>query len=113
MDKTIQCPHCDKKYARQTDLNTHLLSHTGDKPYSCQLCPSRFVRQANLNKHMNQQHAEKANASKLTQLIDDTKSEGIKNKFNSYFNMHILLLMLQHWKVLIFQKNRRITLLIN
>ncbi|XP_036222013.2 zinc finger protein ZFP2 isoform X2 [Bactrocera oleae] len=79
MDKTIQCSHCDKKYARQTDLNTHLLSHTGDKPYSCQLCPSRFVRQANLNKHMNQQHAEKANASKLTQLIDDTKSEALES----------------------------------
>ncbi|XP_039960534.1 zinc finger protein 383-like isoform X1 [Bactrocera tryoni] len=75
MDKTIQCPHCDKKYARQTDLNTHLLSHTGDKPYSCQLCPSRFVRQANLNKHMNQQHAEKTNLSKCTQLIDDAKAE--------------------------------------
>lgn len=75
MDKTIKCPHCDKKYARQTDLNTHLLSHTGDKPYSCLLCPSRFVRQANLNKHMNQQHAEKANISKLTHLSDDKKAQ--------------------------------------
>ncbi|KAM7346534.1 uncharacterized protein ACRADG_006419 isoform 1-T1 [Cochliomyia hominivorax] len=52
LEKNIPCPHCDKKYARNFDLNVHLRSHTGELPYACHLCDRRFAIKVRLTYHL-------------------------------------------------------------
>ncbi|XP_061392309.1 zinc finger protein 420-like [Musca vetustissima] len=59
LEKNIQCPHCDKKYARQFDLNVHLRSHTGEMPYACHLCSKRFAIKVRLTYHLQKHYGVK------------------------------------------------------
>ncbi|XP_037938328.1 zinc finger protein 260-like isoform X2 [Teleopsis dalmanni] len=52
LEKNIECPHCDKKYARHFDLNVHLRTHTGELPYACHMCDKRFAIKVRLTYHI-------------------------------------------------------------
>ena len=45
------CKICDKGFFKKSDLNVHLVKHTGAKPYKCLSCSKSFTVKNNLRKH--------------------------------------------------------------
>lgn len=47
------CKVCDKRFTRPSSLQTHMYSHTGEKPYECEHsgCGRRFSVVSNLRRH--------------------------------------------------------------
>ncbi|XP_055077188.1 zinc finger and SCAN domain-containing protein 10-like [Periophthalmus magnuspinnatus] len=54
----FSCPFCKRDFARKSDLQYHILIHTGEKPFSCSQCNRRFNRKSNLYRHY-RNHAKK------------------------------------------------------
>ena len=55
-DGKYACNQCDKKYASQGNLSTHVQSlHKGIK-YPCNQCGKQYSCQANLFRHIRSQH---------------------------------------------------------
>ena len=57
--KTNKCRLCDKKYARPSTLQTHMRTHSGEKPYRCHICLKSFSQDANLTAHLRIHSGEK------------------------------------------------------
>lgn len=51
--KKHKCKICDKRFTRPSSLQTHMYSHTGEKPYAClaEGCGRRFSVVKNLRRH--------------------------------------------------------------
>ncbi|KAK3336601.1 hypothetical protein B0T19DRAFT_44219 [Cercophora scortea] len=51
--KKHQCKVCDKRFTRPSSLQTHMYSHTGEKPFSCDVegCGRHFSVVSNLRRH--------------------------------------------------------------
>lgn len=55
------CPHCTKRFYKKSNLDNHVLKHTGDKPFACvhQGCDVRFKRAKSLKAHLASKHSGK------------------------------------------------------
>uniref|UniRef100_A0A182JHV9 C2H2-type domain-containing protein n=1 Tax=Anopheles atroparvus TaxID=41427 RepID=A0A182JHV9_ANOAO len=51
-----KCEVCNRSFAFEYDLKSHLLLHTGEKPFKCELCDRSFRRMAMYRRHL-QTHA--------------------------------------------------------
>jgi uncharacterized Zn-finger protein len=51
--KKHQCRVCDKRFTRPSSLQTHMYSHTGEKPFTCNVegCGRNFSVVSNLRRH--------------------------------------------------------------
>ncbi|KEZ44284.1 hypothetical protein SAPIO_CDS3239 [Scedosporium apiospermum] len=51
--KKHKCKVCDKRFTRPSSLQTHMYSHTGEKPYACEVegCGKHFSVVSNLRRH--------------------------------------------------------------
>ncbi len=51
--KKHKCKVCDKRFTRPSSLQTHMYSHTGEKPYACDAdgCGRHFSVVSNLRRH--------------------------------------------------------------
>ncbi|OQN99334.1 hypothetical protein B0A48_14311 [Cryoendolithus antarcticus] len=51
--KKHKCKICDKRFTRPSSLQTHMYSHTGEKPFSCNVdgCGRHFSVVSNLRRH--------------------------------------------------------------
>jgi len=51
--KKHKCKICDKRFTRPSSLQTHMYSHTGEKPYACEVdgCGRHFSVVSNLRRH--------------------------------------------------------------
>ena len=51
--KKHKCKVCDKRFTRPSSLQTHMYSHTGEKPYACEFegCGRHFSVVSNLRRH--------------------------------------------------------------
>ncbi|CAO1373890.1 unnamed protein product [Diamesa hyperborea] len=46
-----RCRYCGKTSGSDSSLQTHIRSHTGERPYKCNICGSRFTTKGNLKMH--------------------------------------------------------------
>jgi len=51
--KKHKCKVCDKRFTRPSSLQTHIYSHTGEKPFQCEVegCGRQFSVVSNLRRH--------------------------------------------------------------
>jgi len=60
--KKHKCKVCDKRFTRPSSLQTHMYSHTGEKPYACEVdgCGRHFSVVSNLRRHRKVHKGERA-----------------------------------------------------
>ena len=70
-DRPYTCTHsgCGRAFARQSNLATHMRTHTGDRPYTCTHsgCCKAFTRQSNLERHMRTHSGDRCPQGRLAQ----------------------------------------------
>lgn len=55
-EKPFGCTVCGKRFSQFWNLKIHKYIHTGERPYQCPLCPERFSDPSNLKKHQKRHH---------------------------------------------------------
>ena len=58
-EKPYKCHNCGAKFARNSDIKTHMRAHTGEKPFKCDTCGAKFAQSSNLKKHIRTHTGEK------------------------------------------------------
>ena len=53
-----ECPIC-KKRLKSRSLNSHMKTHTGERPYKCNMCTRSFSLSGNLKRHLRTHTGEK------------------------------------------------------
>jgi hypothetical protein len=68
--KKHKCKVCDKRFTRPSSLQTHMYSHTGEKPFACDVegCGRHFSVVSNLRRH---KKVHKNDASSVTTNEED------------------------------------------
>ncbi|KAL2383539.1 C2H2 conidiation transcription factor FlbC, variant [Blastomyces gilchristii SLH14081] len=63
--KKHKCKVCDKRFTRPSSLQTHMYSHTGEKPFPCEFpgCGRHFSVVSNLRRHNKVHKGEKESGS--------------------------------------------------
>ena len=63
--KKHKCKVCDKRFTRPSSLQTHMYSHTGEKPYACEHegCGRHFSVVSNLRRHRKVHKGDRNSAS--------------------------------------------------
>lgn len=63
--KKHKCKVCDKRFTRPSSLQTHMYSHTGEKPFACDVpgCGRHFSVVSNLRRHKKVHKGEGASTS--------------------------------------------------
>lgn len=80
--KTQLCSVCGKEMNIK-NMETHMRSHTGQKPFRCEICTAAFAQKNNLNNHMRLHTGQKPFRCEPCQ-----KSFHSKNALNSHKRRH-------------------------
>uniref|UniRef100_A0A1A9ZQ57 C2H2-type domain-containing protein n=1 Tax=Glossina pallidipes TaxID=7398 RepID=A0A1A9ZQ57_GLOPL len=79
-ERRFKCANCDKSYPRQTDLNIHMHSHTGDRPYVCHICDKRFPVKVRLTYHL-QRHQGVRHSCPYCDVVYENRNQLKSNLF--------------------------------
>ncbi|CAG9792316.1 unnamed protein product [Diatraea saccharalis] len=56
-EKTVQCPHCPKKFYRQGEMLSHMNGmHERLYLYSCHKCDTQYAKTASVRRHLTEKH---------------------------------------------------------
>ncbi|KAG0686900.1 hypothetical protein C6P40_003193, partial [Pichia californica] len=66
--KVFKCSFCKKEFTRKSNLDSHLITHSNDRPHVCQECGKSFARLSDRTRHESTTH----------QLIKTFQCRGIK-----------------------------------
>lgn len=58
-ERPYQCKTCQKAFADRSTFIKHQRTHTGQRPYICHLCPRSFTQSGNMLRHMRHMHSHK------------------------------------------------------
>nr|XP_027228472.1 zinc finger protein 300-like [Penaeus vannamei] len=58
-NQRAQCTVCGKWVVSQSSLETHMRSHTGERPFKCDRCNNAFMRKGDMLRHMKSHTGEK------------------------------------------------------
>ncbi|KAK5101278.1 hypothetical protein LTS08_004885 [Lithohypha guttulata] len=74
--KKHKCKVCDKRFTRPSSLQTHMYSHTGEKPFACDVegCGRHFSVVSNLRRHKKVHRGEGASVSSASDAEDNASS---------------------------------------
>lgn len=74
--KKHKCKVCDKRFTRPSSLQTHMYSHTGEKPFACDVegCGRHFSVVSNLRRHKKVHKGEGASISSVSDNEDSNMS---------------------------------------
>jgi len=74
--KKHKCKVCDKRFTRPSSLQTHMYSHTGEKPFACDVegCGRHFSVVSNLRRHKKVHKGEGASVSSVSDVEDNNLS---------------------------------------
>eukprot|EP01083_Nonionella_stella_P036191 98775_1 len=50
--QTFACDVCHKLLKSQSSLNSHMITHSDNRPFTCDKCPKAFKRKFGLNQHL-------------------------------------------------------------
>ena len=56
-----ECDVCEKRFRDSSNLQSHMRTHTNERPYECDVCGKRFTQSYSLNTHMRIHTNEKPN----------------------------------------------------
>ncbi|KAG7154652.1 zinc finger protein 37 homolog [Homarus americanus] len=73
-NKKFKCQTCNKSFVYKGKLQSHVRSHTGEKPFVCHVCRSTFSQRCNLTAHIKSVHGVyiqsiKSDGTTHTQLV--------------------------------------------
>lgn len=74
--KKHKCKVCDKRFTRPSSLQTHMYSHTGEKPFACDVegCGRHFSVVSNLRRHKKVHKGEGASVSSVSDAEDNSSN---------------------------------------
>ncbi|XP_045152396.1 zinc finger protein 449-like [Echinops telfairi] len=72
-EKHLQCPHCDKRFARKSHLTGHQVVHSA-APHHCPVCRKTFLRKSDLTRHLRVHAGEKPHQCSICQRRFSRKS---------------------------------------
>ncbi|XP_078499111.1 zinc finger and BTB domain-containing protein 48 [Lissotriton helveticus] len=55
-DKAFTCTICQDTFKRRSELQIHVVSHTGEMPYKCSNCSQQFMKKKDHQSHMIKMH---------------------------------------------------------
>ncbi|KAH8105961.1 hypothetical protein BXZ70DRAFT_917574 [Cristinia sonorae] len=73
--KPLKCAICGKQFSQQTNLNTHINTHTGEMPHKCLYpgCEKRFGDPARRHRHMKKVHHHVPSKRRTQNDLDGTE----------------------------------------
>uniref|UniRef100_W8ANR0 Zinc finger protein 91 n=1 Tax=Ceratitis capitata TaxID=7213 RepID=W8ANR0_CERCA len=80
-----QCPTCLSKFSKSSDLQRHLVVHTGERTQACHLCEKRFGLKSTLKQHL-LTHAREERPKQV--CIVCAKTYATKKSLNVHLRLH-------------------------
>uniref|UniRef100_A0A8C6WHL6 Zinc finger protein 865 n=1 Tax=Neogobius melanostomus TaxID=47308 RepID=A0A8C6WHL6_9GOBI len=63
--RPFSCSHCGLRVRWKSELESHMVVHTGEKPFKCSLCEKSYTQKSTLNAHMKIHSREKPHVCSL------------------------------------------------